>query len=53
MEPTGIEGAWAFTPRIFHDGRGGFLEAFRAAEFASLGYRPRSRRSTARCPGGG
>ena len=32
MEPLGIEGAWIFTPRIYQDARGDFLESFRAAE---------------------
>jgi len=41
MEPAGIDGAWVFTPRIFHDTRGHFLECFRAAELSAvLGYRP-------------
>ncbi len=41
MEPIGIDGAWIFTPRIFHDTRGCFLEWFRAGDlFTSLGYQP-------------
>jgi dTDP-4-dehydrorhamnose 3,5-epimerase len=32
MEPLGIEGAWAFTPQIYQDERGAFLECFRSAE---------------------
>ena len=41
MEPTGIDGAWIFTPQIFHDDRGSFLEWFRAGELStSLGYQP-------------
>jgi dTDP-4-dehydrorhamnose 3,5-epimerase len=41
MEPTGIAGAWIFTPRILSDSRGSFLEWFRAGELtASLGYQP-------------
>ena len=41
MEPAGIDGAWTFTPRIFHDTRGSFLEWFQAADlFTSLGYQP-------------
>ena len=41
MEPAGIDGAWIFTPRIFHDSRGHFLEWFQAAEVAAeLGYQP-------------
>jgi dTDP-4-dehydrorhamnose 3,5-epimerase len=41
MDPLGIEGAWAFTPRIHTDDRGSFLEWFRASELAStLGYPP-------------
>lgn len=40
MESVGIEGAWVFTPRVFRDDRGAFLEAFRGSEFAAdLGYR--------------
>jgi dTDP-4-dehydrorhamnose 3,5-epimerase len=40
VEPLGIEGAWVFTPRLHHDDRGSFAEAFRGAEFAAdLGYR--------------
>ncbi len=41
MEPLGIDGAWTFTPRIFRDTRGCFLEWFQAADlFTSLGYQP-------------
>lgn len=41
MEALGIDGAWAFTPRVHRDGRGSFLEWFRADELdRSLGYRP-------------
>ena len=41
MEPAGIDGAWIFTPRIFHDTRGHFLEWFRGGELAAeLGYQP-------------
>jgi len=41
MEPIGIDGAWIFTPRIFHDTRGCFLEWFQAGDlFTSLGYQP-------------
>ena len=32
MEPLGIEGAWVFTPQIYRDERGAFLECFRGAE---------------------
>jgi dTDP-4-dehydrorhamnose 3,5-epimerase len=40
MEPLGIEGAWAVTPRIFTDDRGSFLEWFRSADLAlALGHR--------------
>src|SRR5579863_6976143 len=40
MELLGVEGAWVFTPRVYKDDRGAFLEAFRGAEFAAdLGYR--------------
>ena len=39
MEPLGIEGAWKFTPRIYKDARGEFLEWFRAAEvMGDLGH---------------
>jgi dTDP-4-dehydrorhamnose 3,5-epimerase len=41
VRPLGIEGAWAFTPRIHEDARGSFLEWFRDDQFTgSLGYRP-------------
>jgi dTDP-4-dehydrorhamnose 3,5-epimerase len=40
VDSLGIEGAWTFTPRAYHDDRGSFAEAFRGAEFAeALGYR--------------
>lgn len=40
MNPLGIDGAWVYTPRVHHDDRGSFAEAFRGAEFAAdLGYR--------------
>lgn len=40
MDPLGIDGAWAYTPRVHRDDRGSFLEVFRGAEFAAnLGYR--------------
>jgi dTDP-4-dehydrorhamnose 3,5-epimerase len=32
MEPLGIEGALVFTPQIYRDERGAFLECFRGAE---------------------
>jgi dTDP-4-dehydrorhamnose 3,5-epimerase len=35
MEPLKIDGAWAFTPRIFGDRRGSFLEWFKDAELAA------------------
>jgi dTDP-4-dehydrorhamnose 3,5-epimerase len=35
MDPIGIDGAWLFTPQIHGDGRGSFLEWFRAADFAA------------------
>jgi dTDP-4-dehydrorhamnose 3,5-epimerase len=39
MDPTSIEGAWTFTPRIFRDSRGSFLEWFQGGDlFTSLGY---------------
>lgn len=35
-----IDGAWIFTPQVYPDARGSFLEVFRSAEFAAdLGYR--------------
>jgi len=41
MEPLGIPGAWAVTPRIHTDARGSFHEWFRSSELTSvLGYRP-------------
>ena len=41
MEPMSIGGAWTFTPKLFQDGRGYFLEQFRAAEVAgAAGYWP-------------
>jgi dTDP-4-dehydrorhamnose 3,5-epimerase len=36
MEPTGIDGAWICTPRIFGDDRGSFLEWFRAEDLSDL-----------------
>jgi dTDP-4-dehydrorhamnose 3,5-epimerase len=40
MQPTGIGGAYIFTPRIYPDNRGTFSEWFRAGEFLQdLGYR--------------
>src|SRR5512142_665305 len=37
----GIGGAWTFTPAVYRDERGYFLEWFRAAELSeSLGYWP-------------
>lgn len=40
MEPLGIEGAWVYTPHIYHDDRGSFLESFRGDELvADIGYR--------------
>ncbi|HXW43616.1 MAG TPA: dTDP-4-dehydrorhamnose 3,5-epimerase [Streptosporangiaceae bacterium] len=39
MEALAIEGAWVYTPRIHHDSRGLFNEAYRIGEFtADLGY---------------
>lgn len=41
MEPLGIPGAWAVTPRIHTDARGSFHEWFRGSDLTSvLGYRP-------------
>jgi dTDP-4-dehydrorhamnose 3,5-epimerase len=40
MQPTGIGGAYIFTPRIYPDNRGTFSEWFRAGDFLQdLGYR--------------
>lgn len=33
MEPLEIEGAWVFTPKIYTDGRGAFLEWLRDSDF--------------------
>jgi dTDP-4-dehydrorhamnose 3,5-epimerase len=39
MDSLGIEGAWVYTPRVYHDDRGSFLENFRGDEFAAdTGY---------------
>ena len=41
MEPMSIGGAWTFTPDLYRDSRGYFLEQFRAAEVAGVaGYWP-------------
>ena len=41
MEPISIGGAWTFTPALYSDDRGYFLEQFRAAEVAEVaGYWP-------------
>jgi dTDP-4-dehydrorhamnose 3,5-epimerase len=41
MDELTIEGSWVFTPRIYKDARGGFLEWFRDADFKeTVGYRP-------------
>jgi len=41
MKPTGIDGAWTFTPAIHRDDRGCFLEWYRAAKLSGeLGYLP-------------
>jgi len=38
---TGIDGLWRFTPRVFADSRGSFLEWFRSDELSRcLGYQP-------------
>jgi len=43
MEPTSIGGAWTFTPAVHRDGRGHFLEWFRADELSeSIGYWPKT-----------
>jgi dTDP-4-dehydrorhamnose 3,5-epimerase len=39
MKPLGIEGAWLYEPRIYHDHRGNFNEWFRSGEFEEdVGY---------------
>ena len=41
MEPISIGGAWTFTPALYADDRGYFLEQFRAAEVAEvIGFWP-------------
>lgn len=41
MQSLGIEGAWLFTPRLFRDDRGSFLEWFRSGELSEVvGHRP-------------
>ncbi|MFY9926858.1 MAG: dTDP-4-dehydrorhamnose 3,5-epimerase [Streptosporangiaceae bacterium] len=43
MEPISIGGAWMFTPDLYTDDRGYFLEQFRAEEVAgSAGYWPQT-----------
>ena len=43
MKPTGIDGAWIFTPAIHSDDRGSFLEWYRAGELSGeLGYWPQT-----------
>lgn len=40
VRPLAIEGAWEFTPRVFGDDRGAFLEWFKAEVFAdAVGHR--------------
>lgn len=39
MDPLGIAGAWVYTPRIHHDDRGSFLEAFRGEQLAAAAGR--------------
>lgn len=40
MESSTINGVFSYVPKVFQDGRGEFLEAFRGAEFQeSLGHR--------------
>ena len=40
MDPLSIEGAWVYTPRIYSDDRGSFLENFRGDGLAAdTGYR--------------
>lgn len=39
MDRLRIDGAWVFTPQVYPDSRGSFLEVFRGTEFAAdLGY---------------
>jgi dTDP-4-dehydrorhamnose 3,5-epimerase len=39
MEALSIDGAWVYTPRVFHDNRGSFHESYQIGEFAEgLGY---------------
>lgn len=41
IQPLGIEGAWAVTPRQHHDARGVFLEGYRGDRLAEVvGHRP-------------
>jgi len=43
VEPISIAGAWTFTPAVYRDDRGYFLEWFRAGELSgSLGYWPQT-----------
>ena len=35
MDSLGIDGAWVFTPRIYRDSRGSFVEWFRSANFSA------------------
>src|ERR1700733_1919701 len=43
MEPISIGGAWTFTPAVYRDDRGYFLQWFRAGELAeSIGYWPQT-----------
>ncbi len=37
VEPTALPGVLVVTPRVFEDGRGSFLEAFNARQFAGAG----------------
>lgn len=42
IKPLSIRGAWLFTPQIFRDDRGSFLEWFRGGELSGvLGYQPK------------
>ena len=40
MEPMAVDGAWVFTPKVWRDERGAFLESFQGEGFAAaVGHR--------------
>ena len=40
MEPMAVDGAWVFTPKVWRDERGAFLESFQGSAFAeAVGHR--------------